>query len=306
MAFDNRTSFVQQDRSKQLVERITRSQLYKDYERAFSQATRMPLSFQPVEKWQPVQKGKKHENRFCALIAKQSKSCANCLEQQEKLSNPQADGTSTILCFAGLCESSVPVRVGNEILGFLHTGQVALKAPTAEGFKKISKQLMEWGIHTDLKNFEDAYFHTKVISKTNYQAMLRLLEVFSQHLSLSADHLMIQQENAEPVAIARAKQFINENKSEDLSLNQVAKLVNMSTFYFCKMFKKATGMTFTEYLSLVRIAKAKNLLLNPNLRISEIAYEVGFQSLTHFNRVFRKVAGQSPSQYRSKLPTSGI
>jgi AraC-like DNA-binding protein len=57
-------------------------------------------------------------------------------------------------------------------------------------------------------------------------------------------------------------------------------------------------LTFTDYLSRVRVAKAKTLLLNPHLRISEIAYDVGFQSLTHFNRMFRKIVGESPSYYR--------
>jgi len=64
------------------------------------------------------------------------------------------------------------------------------------------------------------------------------------------------------------------------------------------VFKKTTGLTFTDYLSRVRIEKAKTLLLNPHLRISEIAYDVGFQSLTHFNRMFRKIAGISPTKYR--------
>lgn len=81
----------------------------------------------------------------------------------------------------------------------------------------------------------------------------------------------------------------------------MAKAVNTSTFYFCKLFKKETGLNFTEYLSRVRIEKAKNLLLNPNLRISEVAFDVGFQSLTHFNRIFRRIAGESPTQYREKL-----
>jgi AraC-like DNA-binding protein len=54
----------------------------------------------------------------------------------------------------------------------------------------------------------------------------------------------------------------------------------------------------------VRIEKAKNLLLNPNLRISEIAYEVGFQSLTHFNRVFKRLMGDSPTDYRAQLKSS--
>ena len=81
----------------------------------------------------------------------------------------------------------------------------------------------------------------------------------------------------------------------------MSKAVNTSPFYFCKMFKKATGLNFTEYVCRVRIERAKNLLLNPNLRISEIAYQVGFQSLTHFNRVFKKIVGEAPTEYRIKL-----
>lgn len=101
--------------------------------------------------------------------------------------------------------------------------------------------------------------------------------------------------------IARAKQFIRAHQGEKLSLTQVAKVVNASSFYFCKMFRKVAGINFTDYVSRVRIEKAKNLTLNPNLRISEIAYEVGFQSLTHFNRVFKKITGDSPTEYRTRL-----
>jgi len=60
-------------------------------------------------------------------------------------------------------------------------------------------------------------------------------------------------------------------------------------------------LTFTDYLARVRIEKAKTLLLDPNRRVSEVAYEVGFQSLTHFNRVFRKLAGESPTSYRKAV-----
>jgi AraC-like DNA-binding protein len=67
------------------------------------------------------------------------------------------------------------------------------------------------------------------------------------------------------------------------------------------LFKKRTGVTFTEYLTRVRIERVKELLVNPNLRISEIAFQAGFQSLTHFNRVFLKLTGQSPTEYRARL-----
>jgi AraC-like DNA-binding protein len=116
-----------------------------------------------------------------------------------------------------------------------------------------------------------------------------------------SNQILVHRENDEPPVITRAKQFIEENQAEDISLGQVAKAVNSSTFHFCKMFKKTTGLNFTDYVSRVRIEKAKNLLLNPNLRVSEIAYEVGFQSLTHFNRVFKKITGQSPTEYRGRL-----
>ena len=115
------------------------------------------------------------------------------------------------------------------------------------------------------------------------------------------NQLIVQQENAELPVITRAKEFIMAHQKEDLSLGQVAKAVNTSTFYFCKLFKKAVGIHFTDYRSRLRIENAKHLLLNPNLRISEIAYEVGFQSLTNFNRVFRNITGESPTSYRCRL-----
>lgn len=256
--------------------------------------------------WNLPLHGKKYENPFCALMAQSNASCSNCLEQQQALANPKTHGTTSIVCFAGLQESSVPIYIGKDLLGFLQTGQVAFKEPTKLQFSRVTKQLLAWGVKTDLKKMEEAFFHTRIISKQEYRAMLRLLEVFAQHLSMSADQIALAQETAEPGAITRAKEYINEHKTDELSLQEVSKRVNMSTFYFCKVFKKSTGMTFTAYLSLVRIGKAKNLLLNPNLRVSEIAFEVGFQSLTHFNRIFRKVVGQSPSEYRAKLPHPGI
>jgi AraC-like DNA-binding protein len=146
-----------------------------------------------------------------------------------------------------------------------------------------------------------AYFSGKVVSPKQYESVVKLLAIFAQHLAMVSNQVIIQQENAESPVITRAKDYICEHQSEKLSLGQVAKAVNMSAFYFCKMFKKVTGVNFTDYLSRVRIEKAKNLLLNPNLRVSEIAFEVGFQSLTHFNRVFKKLLGQSPTDYRAQL-----
>jgi AraC-like DNA-binding protein len=80
---------------------------------------------------------------------------------------------------------------------------------------------------------------------------------------------------------------------------KIAKAVNVSANYFSTLFKQATGLNFADYVARVRVEKAKNLLQNPNLRISEIAFDVGFQSLSQFNRSFRRIAGVSPKEYRN-------
>ena len=133
---------------------------------------------------------------------------------------------------------------------------------------------------------------------------MRLLQFFADQLGALANRIVLQQTDAEPTQITRARQFIEAHCEEDISLAAVARQVGMSAFYFCKKFKKTTGVNFTQYVSRVRVEKAKNLLLNHNYRVSEIAFEVGFQSLTHFNRIFKSVAGQSPTDYRQKLQTN--
>jgi AraC-like DNA-binding protein/ligand-binding sensor protein len=286
------------NRTVQIVERIAGSEIYKDYESAFSEATHLPMAFRPVEGWRFGLENKKYENPFCAMLAKSNRSCAACLEMQKKMDDVPGTGPRTVTCFSGLCDSAVPVQVGEKVIGFLQTGQVALRKPTAEQFGKIKKQLLDWGVTVDLSKLEDTYYHSRCLSPQQYAGILKLLETFAQHLSLVANQIALQEEEAESPFARRARAYIIANQADPIDLAKVAQAMHVSTFYFCKMFKKATGLTFTEYLSRVRVEKAKNLLLNPHLRVSEIAYDVGFQSLTHFNRVFRQVVGQSPSAYR--------
>ena len=288
--------------NKELVKRLSRSQIFLDYEKAFNDTTGLPLAFRPREVWNLVQKDRRNENPFCRLMATTSKTCAACLEIQEELVSGDDHGPKTATCFAGLCDTTVPVKMGDEVVGYLQTGQAAVEGTKREQFSKISKQLIDWGLDVDLKEAEEAWIQSKVLSTEQYESVIRLLTIFAQHLSLLCNQLMIREENLEPPMIARAKQFIAQHQDEDISLPIVAKAVNTSTFYFCKMFKKATGINFTEYLSRLRVEKAKNLLLDPNARVSEIAYRVGFQSLTHFNRVFRKLTGNSPTEYRRRNP----
>jgi AraC-like DNA-binding protein len=106
---------------------------------------------------------------------------------------------------------------------------------------------------------------------------------------------------AEPVEIWKARKFIEEHAGEELSLRRVAKAVNISPNHLSEKFKQVTGVNFVQYVVRTRFEKARDHLLNSNRRISEIAFAVGFQSLSQFNRVFKKLSGKSPTQFRDRL-----
>jgi AraC-like DNA-binding protein/ligand-binding sensor protein len=289
--------------ARSLVEALRASKIYQDYERAFTEATGLLVTLRPVESWQLPFHGHKKENPVCALVAQRSRSCGVCLQVQQQLSEEATEEPKTLTCPIGFCDAAVPVRLGEQLIGFLQTGQVFRHKPTAARFERTLKLLQGWGVQTNVEELRQAYSNARVLSPRQYDSVIKLLAIFAQHLSMVSNQVLVHQEHAEPPVITRAKEFILEHQGEELSLTQVARAVNTSTFYFCKLFKRITGINFTDYLSRVRIEKAKNLLLNPSLRISEIAFEVGFQSLTHFNRVFKKIVGQSPTEYRAQLPT---
>ena len=176
-----------------------------------------------------------------------------------------------------------------------------LQRPDKVQFKQIAATLIKWGAEVDLKKLEEYYFNTRVLTPKQYDALIRLLHTFAEHLASCSAVLVLKGQEKESPAMARARSFIAEHADEELSLAAVAKVVNMSATYFCEKFKEASGINFVEFVARTRVEKARNLLLNPNRRVSEVAFEVGFQSLSQFNRAFKKTAGQSPREYRVSL-----
>ena len=106
---------------------------------------------------------------------------------------------------------------------------------------------------------------------------------------------------AEPVEIWKARKFIEQHSDEELSLTKVAKAVNISANHLSEKFKQVTGVNFVDYVARARFETARDLLLHSNRRVSEIAFAAGFQSLSQFNRVFKKLSGKSPTKYRHEV-----
>lgn len=92
--------------------------------------------------------------------------------------------------------------------------------------------------------------------------------------------------------------YISAHYSDEITLSSIAQVVHLSPYYISKLFKKTTGENFIDYLTSVRMERAMELLTSPEVRIYDVAEQVGYKSTKHFSQVFRNYTGKTPSEYR--------
>ena len=97
-----------------VMERLNRSEVYGEYQKAFGEATELPLTLRPLETWQLAHRHQAHENPFCAMMAQANRTCAACLEVQHRAVEGATNGPETVTCFAGLCDTAVPIKLGEK------------------------------------------------------------------------------------------------------------------------------------------------------------------------------------------------
>ncbi len=284
-------------------EQIVRLPIIRYYEEAFRKATGVPLVVAP-----PGEPAKRFsfgacENAFCALVAGTPVGCGACLEVQARaMRGVASQGRSTqVNCFAGLSDVSVPVMVRGRHVATLMSGQVFRREPTQRDFHIVLNVLAAGRDQEWEARLRRAYFGTPVVTADRFEAIIQLLGVFAQYLSDHVDRLAMESGADEPAAVSSAKRFVQARVEEPITLAQVVEHVRVSRFHFCRLFKRATGMTLTEYVTRVRLEKAKTLLVDPSLRISEVVYASGFGSIPRFNSVFKRHMGMAPTAYRVAL-----
>ena len=99
--------------------------------------------------------------------------------------------------------------------------------------------------------------------------------------------------------LAPALLYVEENHTKEISLEEIAKTLDMNREYFCRLFKKTLGITFVDYTNLVRILSAEKLLISTQMSISEISESLGFSSVSYFTRVFKNITNITPASYRN-------
>lgn len=289
------------DNEKRIIDMIQSSSDFAALKSAYQKTFKMPLVLCHRDEEKPVMRQPDSEgNRFCQILLSRNETCEACLVHQNRVHSESLDSnnSSSRTCPHGMVDSAVPVLLNGRTIGFLRTGQVFVKAPSGNDFADTMTLLNDECQDLQVDEIHEAYFQTKVISPDQMDGTIQLLEIHADRLSRLAQDLELAQDTLEPGIIKRTKAYIEENLDQPLSLESVSEVVHCNSFYLCKLFKKVNGYSFTEYINHQRLQKAKRLLMNQDMRISEVAMDSGFQSITHFNRVFRKYAGCSPSEFR--------
>jgi AraC-like DNA-binding protein/ligand-binding sensor protein len=287
-----------------VFERVADGKLFAQYRDAFLAATGLPLMIVSwdEENWVPCTGGA-NETPFCKELNAKNHVCQACVHAANQLRStlPCAAPSSSVTCFAGFQETAVPIRLGSDNFAFLKTGEVFNKEPTETNFEKVIETLIPLGYsEQQLTKLRDTYFDSPVIAGPRYEGVVALLATFSEHLERHVEELLLIEDHSEPESVTRAKEFIRGKLDEPIHLPEVATHAGVSQHHFSRIFKSSTGMSFTEYVARCRIELAKGELLKPYARVTEVAFEVGFQSLSQFNRSFSRVVGETPTQFRQR------
>jgi len=189
----------------------------------------------------------------------------------------------------------------NKLLGAIFASQASIetvKACVLELLIVLSRAAVEGGANLDqltLLNFNSINLLMGCSSKELVEKWML------ESLDRVMDNMFENRNSANIRVINKACEYIAENCHRNISLDEVAQTVHLSRFYFSRLFKQERGCNFVDYISKVRIDRAKQLLKNTDYNGVRIAAEVGYQDASYFSRVFRQATDMTPNQYRNKI-----
>ena len=288
---------------RRLVDALQATPLYRQYQQAFRKATGLAMMLRlPDTDDVPAASERAEQNEFCKVITSSSLHCGACEASRSAVKQRSgADGASG-QCFARMSISALPVMVGESLIAYLWTGQVFAPGVREQGFGSLERALRRAGGGVEeIERLRLLWEATPEVPQDRYDSIVTLLRVFARQLGDSAAALLLSATPQEPDAIRRARHYVRDNLCDRMTLEEVAQHAGLSQHHFSRLFRHSTGLTVSDYINRSRIEAARQLLLKADARVSEVAFEVGYQSLSQFNRSFLRITGRSPLDYRRQI-----
>ncbi len=166
-------------------------------------------------------------------------------------------------------------------------------------------KVLEFALYAEHLAYQNGGQTYRYSSRNEYLPEIMALECaedirrwFLNKIETACRNVLNKREERSSDIIKTAKRYIDEHFDKDISLDDVSRIVNISPYYFSKVFKEESGLNFIEYLTNIRIDKAKNLLENSDRSIKEICISCGYTDPNYFSRSFKKNVGVTPTEYK--------
>ena len=233
------------------------------------------------------------QNLYCKAIQNTKKGKEACRKSDIDLLEKCRDTkcAQTHICPAGLVDVAIPILYSEEVIGYIMFGQMKPEKPLSESRDYI----LSLGLDADkMKEYHEKipYFDSdKIQSISNIAAMFIKYLLLENLLKPSVDKRM-----------DAVTAYINQNLDHSLSVQDISKNVNLSKSVLYRMFHTNFNCTVSDYINQQRIEKSLIYLAETDMSVDEISQKVGFTSVSYYSRIFKKLKGSSPLQYKKRLP----
>jgi AraC-like DNA-binding protein len=238
---------------------------------------------------------------LCERVRAVSMGCEHCRRFRESLIfAAEGEGVQHGRCDAGLTGLCVPIRAWGETLGYLITRGFRVGEFDLAAQNRMRHLLGRLGVDEQAAVLEMRQ-DVQVLTEAEFAALRRWLQLAAEAWVRSLDYRKESRRRSLPGCVAKLCAVIQQHYENPPSLVEAAAISGMSKGHFCRVFHESTGLRFVEYIQAVRIKHVCDKLRKPTWSITDAAFDSGFESISQFNRVFRKHMGQSPREWRQGL-----
>lgn len=239
-----------------------------------------------------------HVCTLCRFLHANPQGARHCSRFLQQLLESAHEKPASAVCDAGVRETAVPVRMGGQTFGYVVFGHSVDRTRTRADLNQARHLLSRAGIPLDATQLETLAADCPSVSPERMAALERLVADMVERLVLEITQHIVHPPTVMPPLVERTCRIVRAEFARELSLEECARQLHVSTGHLSRLFHQSTGLRFVEYVARVRADHARTMLRSTGRPITEIAFACGFQSLSQFNRTMRQQFGRTPRDLR--------